>query len=179
MKLNMLERPKAAFDFEKAQRDNLATIPFYFTDRSTNANTWLWTFNSSFQTSLQNVKYDFIDTGYARVKLVVSNKNTCYDSLERLLPIMERIKFYIPNVFTPNADGNNDGFGLHSSQYFLIKTFKMEVYNRWGEIVFKTTDMTEHWHPEKDQQSIYLVKILIKDFYNINQELSGVVEVLR
>ena len=179
MKLNMLERPKAAFDFEKAQRDNLATIPFYFTDRSTNANTWLWTFNSSFQTSLQNVKYDFIDTGYARVKLVVSNKNTCYDSLERLLPIMERIKFYIPNVFTPNADGNNDGFGLHSSQYFLIKTFKMEVFNRWGEIVFKTTDMTEHWHPEKDQQSIYLVKILIKDFYNINQELSGVVEVLR
>ena len=179
LRVNILQRPVAAFDFEKAQRDNLATIPFYFTDRSTNANTWLWTFNSSYQTSLQNVKYDFIDTGYARVKLVVSNKNTCYDSLERLLPIMERIKFYIPNVFTPNADGNNDGFGLHSSQYFLIKTFKMEVFNRWGEMVFKTTDMTEHWHPEKDQQSIYLVKILIKDFYNIDQELSGVVEVLR
>jgi gliding motility-associated-like protein len=179
LRVNILQRPVAAFDFEKAQRDNLATIPFYFTDRSTNANTWLWTFNSSFQTSLQNVKYDFIDTGYARVKLVVSNQNTCYDSLERLLPIMERIKFYIPNVFTPNADGNNDGFGLHSSQYFLIKTFRMEVFNRWGEIVFRTTDMTEHWHPEKDQQSIYLVKILIKDFYNIDQELSSVVEMLR
>ncbi|MDI1299498.1 gliding motility-associated C-terminal domain-containing protein, partial [Methylotenera sp.] len=179
LELNILERPVAAFDFEKAQRDNLSNIPFYFTDRSTNANGWLWTINTSYQSKLQNLKYDFTDTGFARIKLVVSNQNTCYDSIERLLPIIERIKFYIPNVFTPNADGRNDGFGLHSSQYFLIKTFKMEVFNRWGEMVFKTTDMTEQWHPEKDQQSIYLVKILIKDLYNIDQEISGVVEVLR
>jgi len=49
---------------------------------------------------------------------------------------------FIPNTFTPNSDGNND--------YFIVRGLKVQeiyfaVYNRWGEMVFETTDKTQGW----------------------------------
>jgi|GEM_PF-603871 len=42
---------------------------------------------------------------------------------------------YIPNIFSPNADGNNDVFRVRGEGISEIKTFL--IYNRWGEEVFK------------------------------------------
>ena len=39
----------------------------------------------------------------------------------------------IPNVFSPNFDGSNDVFRVNNCDYTL-----MEVYNRWGELIFRT-----------------------------------------
>ena len=49
----------------------------------------------------------------------------------------------VPTAFTPNGDGTNDivyvgGWGLKSLNYFRI-------YNRWGELVFESTDLTVGW----------------------------------
>lgn len=50
--------------------------------------------------------------------------------------------FFIPNTFTPNGDGNNDILYVRS-----LKTDELyfSVYNRWGELVFETTDATQGW----------------------------------
>jgi len=50
---------------------------------------------------------------------------------------------YVPNAFTPNNDGHNDvlrvkPIGIRSFDYFA-------VYNRWGQLVFKTTDYKVGW----------------------------------
>ncbi len=47
----------------------------------------------------------------------------------------------IPNVFTPNGDGSNDYF--FPRQYLTkgLTSFKMEIYNRWGQLVFETTTL--------------------------------------
>jgi len=42
---------------------------------------------------------------------------------------------YIPTIFSPNADGNNDVFRVRGEGISEIKTFL--IYNRWGEEVFK------------------------------------------
>jgi len=42
---------------------------------------------------------------------------------------------YIPNIFSPNADGNNDVFRVRGEGISEIKTFL--IYTRWGEEVFK------------------------------------------
>jgi gliding motility-associated-like protein len=50
---------------------------------------------------------------------------------------------YIPTAFTPNGDGKNDYFG--AIVYGRVASFKLQVYNRFGEIVFQTTDPGKKW----------------------------------
>ncbi len=48
----------------------------------------------------------------------------------------------IPNVFTPNGDGINDYFFPRDFLAKGLTSFKLDVYNRWGQLIF-TTDKTE------------------------------------
>lgn len=50
----------------------------------------------------------------------------------------------IPNAFTPNGDGNNDTFQIVGS-LDQITSFTMQVFSRWGHMVFETTDPNEGW----------------------------------
>ncbi len=49
---------------------------------------------------------------------------------------------FIPNAFTPNADGANDQLFARSS---VLTSMYFAVYNRWGELVFETTDPDVGW----------------------------------
>jgi len=49
---------------------------------------------------------------------------------------------YVPNTFTPNGDGANDVLYVRSN--FITKIY-FAVYNRWGELVFETTDLSKGW----------------------------------
>jgi gliding motility-associated-like protein len=49
---------------------------------------------------------------------------------------------YIPNIFSPNGDLNNDVLYVRSHN---IKTMDFNIYNRWGEKVFETKDINKGW----------------------------------
>ncbi|MEA3449349.1 MAG: gliding motility-associated C-terminal domain-containing protein [Bacteroidota bacterium] len=52
--------------------------------------------------------------------------------------------YELPNVFTPNNDGINDYF--HPKMpYFFVDHVDMKIYNRWGQLVFQTTDPDIMW----------------------------------
>lgn len=50
---------------------------------------------------------------------------------------------YVPNAFTPNKDGKNDLFGPIELGMKTLDIFT--IYNRWGELIFSTTDMKKGW----------------------------------
>ncbi len=50
--------------------------------------------------------------------------------------------FFVPNVFSPNGDGLNETINVHG---LCIATFNLQMYNRWGEKVFETSDKTIGW----------------------------------
>ena len=50
----------------------------------------------------------------------------------------------LPNAFTPNDDGNNDFFKPRKSCFIASVDFK--VFNRWGQLVFQTTDPAINWN---------------------------------
>ncbi len=50
----------------------------------------------------------------------------------------------VPNAFTPNGDGANDSFGLAIVEG-VANVEKMEVYNRWGQKVFASTEPNARW----------------------------------
>lgn len=47
----------------------------------------------------------------------------------------------IPNVFTPNGDGLNDYFFPRNYLSRGLTTFSMNIYNRWGQLIFQTTNL--------------------------------------
>ena len=56
--------------------------------------------------------------------------------------ICEEPYVFVPNAFTPNGDGKNDILYVRGE---VIRELSFKVYDRWGEKVFETTDMTEGW----------------------------------
>lgn len=54
-----------------------------------------------------------------------------------------RRELLIPNAFTPNGDSRNDVFKITNLSNEKLIEFK--VFNRWGTILFKTTDPKEGW----------------------------------
>jgi len=64
--------------------------------------------------------------------------------------------YHLPNVFTPNGDGSNDIFGPFP--YDFVESVKMIIYNRWGEIVFKTDNPDINWDGKN-----YLTKLDCSD----------------
>lgn len=51
--------------------------------------------------------------------------------------------YTLPNVFTPNGDGSNDFF--HPFPYSFVKDIDIEIFDRWGIKMFKTTNPDINW----------------------------------
>jgi len=76
----------------------------------------------------------------------------------------------IPNVFTPNNDGLNDYFFPQQLLASGLTSFKMDIYNRWGELIFETTSLDGRGWDGKfnntDQPEgvyVYLIDATFKD----------------
>ncbi len=50
---------------------------------------------------------------------------------------------FVPNAFTPNNDGKNDYFHLDGKG--IAKLNYLRIFNRWGQLVFETTDFNAVW----------------------------------
>ncbi len=51
-------------------------------------------------------------------------------------------ELFVPTVFSPNGDGNNDMYCIYGG---CIDVFTLEIYNRWGELIFTTNDLEQCW----------------------------------
>ena len=87
----------------------------------------------------------------------------------------------MPTGFTPNNDGLNDIFRVKYP--FAVKSFHMLVYNRWGEKVFETNNISEgwdgYWKGALLLQGIYVWVISFTDTNNKAQQLKGTVTLIR
>lgn len=89
-------------------------------------------------------------------------------------------RFGIPNAFTPNNDGLNDAFRIVSFGDDAIENFS--IYNRWGEVVFNTADITMAWDgnslgkPQETGVYMYLINLYCE---GQQQTLTGTVTLLR
>jgi gliding motility-associated-like protein len=63
-------------------------------------------------------------------------------SLDDVLVSVDCGSLYIPNSFSPNDDGNNDEFIAIGNG---VASFEMQVFNRWGELVFKSNSISVGW----------------------------------
>ncbi len=48
----------------------------------------------------------------------------------------------MPTAFSPNDDGNNDLFRVKAKG---VAVYTLQVYNRWGQLVFQADDIARGW----------------------------------
>lgn len=73
---------------------------------------------------------------------VIVVENGCQDT-SACEDIVHKIEVSIPNIFTPNQDGFNDLFKLSTNE--RIKSMTMEIYNRWGQLIYESNLINEGW----------------------------------
>jgi len=90
---------------------------------------------------------------------------------------------YIPNAFTPNGDGTNDVFRIIGLPPENIAKFNMQIFNRWGEVIFSTTDITQGWDGRLNGEICpaenYIWVIFYEDESKITRTNRGVVALIR
>ena len=67
---------------------------------------------------------------------------------------------FVPTAFSPNHDGKNDVF--RAQVFGKLRNFKLQIFNRWGQLIFQTTDPRKGWEGKLDglpQQSHVFVWI--------------------
>lgn len=99
---------------------------------------WLPDFALSCDNCQQPVASPTLTTRYT---ITVTDDAGCVVS-DSLLVTVTAPELLIPTAFSPNGDGINDKFRVMNRD--LVK-FRLQVYNRWGEKVFETTDFTSGW----------------------------------
>ena len=56
----------------------------------------------------------------------------------------------MPNAFTPDENGLNDGYRGNGAFLNFIQNYRMTIWNRWGELIFETEDPFEFWNGRKN-----------------------------
>ncbi len=111
-------------------------------------NSYLWNFGNGI-TSIQQTPPSQtyprtgVETNYI-ISLTVYGSNGCLDITTQKIQELKSCYIGVPNAFTPNDDGLNDFF--YPLNAFKADDLDFRVYNRWGQLVFKTNDWTKKWN---------------------------------
>ena len=88
---------------------------------------------------------------------------------------------FLPTAFTPNEDGLNDRFGI-SNPFSTGEILAFDIYDRWGNIVFSTTNVLEKWdgsyRGSPVNPGVFLYKLQYR-CQGVEDLLSGSVTVIR
>jgi gliding motility-associated-like protein len=95
---------------------------------------------------------------------------------------------YIPNVFTPNRDGNNDSFSIYTTSLYDVSIVRYSVFDRWGELVYDATNFDirqedNYWdgtfrdQPAESGVYAYLIEVIHENGYE--EFFSGSITLLR
>jgi len=130
---------------------------------STTAVSWLWT-------PPTGLTYPLIPNPTGQPEetttyiLSVTDLNGCVNTDTMVLEVKNEYTIIIPDGFTPNGDGLNDVF--HVVIIGLIEVQDISIYNRWGELVFQTSERNGGWDgtyrgiPQEIATYVVVVRIL-------------------
>jgi gliding motility-associated-like protein len=110
-----------------------------FTDTSAGATSWGWAFGDGNTATVQNPLYQYSDAGSYTIILTVGN-GACSDTAS--ITIDANGGIVVPNIFSPNGDGINDGWHIMTGK---LSEYSLHIYDRWGMIMFESNDITQNW----------------------------------
>ena len=191
--IKILPVPDADFNVEPSFT-TVAFPKFNFTNKTNirwglDSVDYLWNFNTmdieDTSSQINPIKIYKSDTARYWVNLTSSftyEDVTCLDSTSKVLTIGPDVIVFAPTAFSPERTGpdkNNKFYITVSGE----KTFEVILFNRWGEILWKTTDKNEGWggtyKREDSQQDVYVWRVKVTAYDGKIYYYEGTVTLLR
>lgn len=173
--------PIAAFS-ASPQEASIYEPNIQFNNESQGASLFDWDLGD-FETSIEQAPYHtYPDTGTYLVSLIAINQYGCRDTTDHTVHINGETTTFIPNAFTPDDNGLNDVF---MPKLYGITEFQMFIFDRWGNQIFKTDDMSRGWNGRMNntgeivQQDVYVYKIFTKDLLHNKHSYVGSITVVK
>ncbi|MBR4390600.1 MAG: gliding motility-associated C-terminal domain-containing protein [Bacteroidales bacterium] len=152
-----IQNPDVTFSFENLSQDSISIDHFF------------WTFEHGLTSTQEEPVFTYVETGSYQASLTVYDEYDC-DTVYLKDVYVNPVKLSIPSVFTPNGDGINDTFVISLgsgsdtpgsnndvtrgrdgnegdvrplNEYY--KSTDLMIMNRWGRIVYHSTDYQNDW----------------------------------
>ena len=154
--LTQIEVIKPNADFSIISSTLYQGIPITFQNLSSNGTNYDWLFGDGMGSQLTHPNHVYNDAGSYFVTLIAEDANGCLDSIVKPITIEEEFYIYIPNTFIPDNDRINETF---SGSFIGVSGINMEIYNRWGELIFESDDINFEW------DGLYKGKMVIPGTY--------------
>lgn len=163
--------PTAAFSVNLTQ----LSLPYDIlvcTNQSSAAVSYNWDFGDGNTSTLANPKNNYTTVGEYQVQLVATSLLGCKDTAYAYIITDADVVF--PNAFTPNTNGSSGGYYNQTSYdndiFFPytsgVTEYKLEIFNRWGELIFETEDIKQGWdgyyRNQICQVDVYVWKAYVK-----------------
>jgi len=140
---------------------------------------FLW---STGETTKSILAYPRENGNYSVSVGLLGTQSVCSDTAYYTLFVERCNKFFIPSAFTPNGDGLNDKFGINGV-FSNVENFNFYIYDRWGNLVFSTTDPNKWWDGTKEGNAmiagVYTFKVTIKEIFEEEYYLTGSIHLIR
>lgn len=191
--VNIYPKPNGIFTTDPLIKTTVALPKFRtFNSSSVSQNpfstsmTYNWSWGKTFKVGGDTLKEPSIifgkDTGTYWIKLYVTTDKNCKDTVTRTVIIGPDIIVFIPDGFTPDGSGPNEN-NTFIPVVLNNKTFNMSIYNRWGEKMYETNDLSKGWDGnyagKLSPQGVYVYKILVTSMDGDLFQYKGTVTLLR
>jgi gliding motility-associated-like protein len=138
---------------------------------SVNGNSYQWNFGDGNTSTEFNASHTYSDSGLYSVTIIVSTNYRCSDTMTitNAVHVIEKSRIKFPTAFSPNPNGSSNGrYNAHdfSNDVFYpivinggLKDYHMEIYNRWGVLLFESSDIDVGW------DGYYKNQLMMEDVY--------------
>jgi gliding motility-associated-like protein len=186
VEIRVFPLPQASFELE----DTLIHLPHADlkpNNTSEGAGNYYWDFGPWGESLEHSPSFDFSSEieGTSALELTAINAFGCTSIFSQTVKVVRPISFFIPNAFTPDRDGINEGWipigsGVDTSHYHL------DVFDPWGTVIFSTDTIEQAWDGKNAASSIdlapglYTYRIVARDTeHGVGHEFKGTVTLIR
>lgn len=120
------------------------------------------------------------------VVMYTETEHGCWDRDTLEIGIVEDIKIFVPNAFSPNGDGRNDCFSIGGTTGDIIDVFQIMVFSRWGELIYEShiSDPDCIWDGKNLAGELvtadsYVFRIFGQNFRGAKKVFEGIVTIVK
>ncbi|HEY5747084.1 MAG TPA: PKD domain-containing protein [Chryseolinea sp.] len=166
--IEVKEKPLAYF----SAKPTVVYIPgkVYLINQSLGATDYLWDFGDETTSTEFQPTHEYVKEGIFGISLIAyANTSTCADTFKLATGIQALYggDIYLPNAFVPSTLGPGNGRADQNTLFLPLtrglREYNLQIFNRWGQLVFETSDASHGWDGYYNGQAcppdIYVYKL--------------------